>query len=99
MIWLIISIIGLIIGVIIILLSSNPDCKYDDWVFFIGLFLYMISGTSLIGCGIYKGNQNNKIKPKEYSASQYSFDIKVTEFQGVKDTIYVLIPKEQEEKK
>ena len=99
MIWLILSAIGLIIGSIIILLSSNVNCKYDDWVFFIGLFLYIISGTSLLVCGIYKGNQNNKIKPKEYSASQYSFDIKVTEFQGIKDTIYVLIPKEQEKKK
>lgn len=99
MVLLILSAIGLIIGSIIILLSSNVNCKCDDWVFFIGLFLYMISGTSLIVCGIYEGNQNNKIKPKEYSASQYSFDIKVTEFQGVKDTIYVLIPKEQEEKK
>lgn len=99
MVWLILSVIGSIIGSIIILLSSDVNCKYDSWVFFIGLLLFIISETSLIVCGIYKGTQDNKIKPKEYSASQYSFDIKVTEFQGVKDTIYVLIPKEQEEQK
>lgn len=32
-------------------------------------------------------------QPKEYPASEYTLEIKVTEFQGQRDTTYVLIPK------
>ena len=32
--------------------------------------------------------------PVEYPASEYTLELKVTEYQGQKDTTYVLIPKE-----
>ena len=37
--------------------------------------------------------KSEKVKPIEYPASEYNLELKVTEYQGQKDTTYVLTPK------
>jgi len=37
--------------------------------------------------------KSETVKPIEYPASKYTLELKVTEYQGEKDTTYVLIPK------
>ena len=65
-----------------------------DWLiisFFILAFITCISAV-VLACMI--AERRAKQTPIEYPASKYSIEIKVTEFQGNKDTTYVLIPKE-----
>ena len=37
--------------------------------------------------------KSERVKSIEYPASEYTLELKVTEYQGQKDTIYVLTPK------
>lgn len=93
MIWVFITcIIVFIIGMILTILYFDTDLP--DWVFFVSLSLVVISGVTFITLAILTQFKDNKTKPIEYPASEYSLEIKVTEFQGNKDTTYVLIPKQ-----
>lgn len=93
MIWIfIICIIVFIIGMIVTILYFDTDLP--DWVFFVSLSLVVISGVTLITLGLLTQIKDNKTKPIEYPVSEYSLEIKVTEFQENKDTTYVLIPKQ-----
>ena len=92
MIWILVAAaIGFVTSIVIVL--SYFDTDWPDWMFFASLGLTVISGVTFIACGIYEGTHNRKTKAIEYPASKYSIEIKVTEFQGNKDTTYVLIPK------
>ena len=92
MTWIVVaSTIGFVASIVIVV--SYFDTDWPDWIYFAGLGLTVISTITFIVCGIYEGTHNRKTKAIEYPASKYSIEIKVTEFQGNKDTTYVLIPK------
>ena len=94
MIWFFIaSIFGLVTGIVLTLLYFSDEA--EDWAFHFGLLLTSISGVAFIVSGIYVGVQDNKAKAIEYSADEYRIEYKVTEFQGQRDTTYVLIKKEE----
>lgn len=93
MTWIFITcIILFVIGMIVIILYFDTDLP--DWVFFVSLSLVSISGVTFITLALLTQFKSNKTKPIEYPASKYSIEIKITEFQGNKDTTYVLIPKQ-----
>lgn len=48
--------------------------------------------------GLYRSGITRDEKPKEFPAAKYELKHKVTEFDGVSDTTYVLIPKKNESK-
>lgn len=87
----VISFILLVISIVITTLYFCYDLP--NWVFLIGLSLMLVSGTGFIVAGLFQDIRGSKTKTIEYPASEYSFEIKVIEFQGNKDTTYVLIPK------
>ncbi len=91
----IISLAVFLVGVILIMvyfLSSGYD---KDWLFIVGIVLILIGGVSSIVFGVLSGNHTNSMKIKEYPASEYTLSYKITEFEGQRDTTYVLIPKEK----
>lgn len=92
MIWIFITCIVFVMGIIVTISYFTTD--WPDWVFFVSLSLVLISGVTLITLGLLTQVKDNKAKSIEYPASEYSLEIKVTEFQGNKDTTYVLIPKQ-----
>ena len=64
-----------------------------DWLFAVGITLMIIGGVSSIVFGILSANHTKAIK--EYPASEYTLSYKITEFEGQRDTTYILIPKEK----
>lgn len=91
---LIISIGLFVIGIVLCLIYTAFDL--DDVYLFIGGGL-MITSTILLVFLILIINitQVEKPTPLEYPASEYTLSYKVTEFEGQRDTTYVLIPKEK----
>ena len=47
----------------------------------------------VLSCFLMGSVLSHKQKPIEFKASEYTLDLKVTEFQGQMDTTYVLTPK------
>lgn len=89
----IISLALFLIGVILITIYFYSYAK--DWLFIVGIILIIIGGISSIIFGILSENHTNSTKIKEYPASEYTLSYKITEFEGQRDTTYVLIPKEK----
>ena len=87
----IISLALFIIGVALIAISFSIYDK--DWIFAVGIALMIIGGVSSIIFGILSANHTKAIK--EYPASEYTLSYKITEFEGQRDTTYILIPKEK----
>ena len=96
----IISLALFIIGVILIILIMGCDSicfsnHTEDCLFIVGITLIAVGGVSSIVFGALSGNHTNSTKIKEYPASEYTLSYKITEFEGQRDTTYVLIPKEK----
>ena len=65
-----------------------------DWIIVTIVIVGFISGvTSVVLTAIF-GTKNLREKPIEYSSKEYTLEYKITEYQGQRDTVYVLIPKE-----
>ena len=90
---LIISLALFLIGIILLLI--NLFIFDREWLFIVAIILAFIFGVSTIVLGVFLGNQTNSMKIKEYPASEYTLSYKITEFEGQRDTTYVLIPKEK----
>jgi hypothetical protein len=62
-----------------------------------GALVYIGIGIICIGfiIGIIALCKHDASLPKEFPATKYSLELKVIEFQGQKDTIYILTPKEK----
>lgn len=79
----------IIVMLIAIVLAVKGILDGAIWLLVIDLFLL------IVGCVAFsKDTKKSTIKYLEYSASSYTLEYKVTEFQGKVDTIYVLISKE-----
>lgn len=92
----IISVVLFFVGVTLIMIYFLDDANYaKDWLFIAGIILVFIGGISSLVFGILSGNHINSTKIKEYPASEYTLSYKITEFEGQRDTSYVLIPKEK----
>lgn len=90
MILLIISISLFATGLIIAII-----CCFMDWyegLFTASIILLLLSGIGLI---VSAACSKPDVKAKEYPASEYTFKIKVVEFEEQRDTILVVIPKEK----
>lgn len=65
----------------------------------VGFFLAMASTIVVaLGLCIYAGNQSNPAHPVpiEYPASEYELKLRIVEFEGKRDTTYVLVEKIKE---
>lgn len=89
----IISLAVFLVGVILIMVYFHSYAK--DWLFIVGIVLIIVGGVSSIVFGVLSGNHTNSTKIKEYPASEYTLSYKIIEFEGQRDTTYVLIPKEK----
>ena len=85
---LIISAIAYVISIVLVTLYFYCNL---DWAFFIGCPMALVSGIAAIVLGALVSVQPVKSKPLEFSASKYTLSYKVTEFEGQKDTTYVLM--------
>ncbi len=56
------------------------------------IFIGLCAGLVILVAGFLKPKYI-KEPPKEYPASDYTLEYKITDFQGQRDTIYVLTPK------
>ena len=88
----IISAILFVLGLVLMIDATLCDLK--DWIFITGVITMVVSCIVMItlilcNAGIIKKG------PKEYPASEYTFKIKVVEFEEQRDTILVVIPKEK----
>lgn len=88
----IISLALFIIGILLMVIDYICDI---ECLFIVGIILSIIGGVSALVFGIIGGNQTNSMKMKEYPASEYTLSYKITEFEGQRDTTYVLISKEK----
>lgn len=70
-------------------------CSYNDWGS--GWFDAILSLLIVFWLGmiISAGFVSKKVKPVEYPVSEYDFMIKIVEFEEQRDTILVVIPKEE----
>lgn len=89
---LIISAIAFVISIVLATLYFYCDL---DWAFFIGCPMSLVSGIAAIVLGALIIRRTAESKPLEFSASKYTLSYKVTEFEGQRDTTYILIPKEK----
>ena len=78
-------------GLTVTVLAYMYDWK--DWAF-TGTITMIASFLVMIICVIYNDDVTKEY-PKEYPASEYTFKIKVVEFNEQRDTILVVIPKEK----
>lgn len=83
----IISAIFVILGIWVAIGAIVYD--WEDWAFHAGIVITIVSFSIMICCALY----HRKQYPKEYPASEYTFKIKVIEFEEQRDTILVVIPK------
>ena len=70
-------------------------CCFMDWhegLFTASIILLLLSGIGLVVSAVYS---KPDIKPIEYPASEYTFKIKVVEFEEQRDTILVVTPKDK----
>ena len=89
---LIISAIAFVISIVLTTLYFYSDL---DWAFFIGCPIMLVSGIAGIVLSALVTIRTAKSKPLEFPASKYTLSYKITEFEGQKDTTYVLILKEK----
>ena len=87
----IISLALLLIGITITLVYFLSDV--EEWFFIVGIALTIIGGIGSIVFGVSGANHTKSIN--EYPASEWTLSYKITEFEGQRDTTYVLIPKER----
>lgn len=83
----IISAILFVLGLVVMVCATFFDWK--EWVFVAGVTITLLFSIILVALVI-------KQVPKEYPVSKYTFKIKVVEFEEQRDTILVVIPKEDE---
>ena len=74
------------------LLFVSIFADWDEPVCLIILMLLIIFGVGMIAAAAHA---KPNIKPIEYPASEYTFKIKVVEFEEQRDTILVVTPKEK----
>lgn len=86
----IISICLFVVSVVLLIICILAD--WNAWVFIALTILLLVSGLGFVLSPIYI---KPDIKSIEYPASEYDFKIKVVEFEQQKDTILVVIPKEE----
>lgn len=91
MVIMIIGLVTLFLGIIGITLFFSGALDYDlvYWLSFAAIIVGI--STILMAVGI----NDNKRKPIEYPSDKYRLELKVIEYQEARDTIYVLIPKEE----
>lgn len=87
------SIISFVLGLVafiagIGILTSNNITPFDLFMGCLGF----LSGTILIVLS-FVAPADKKPKPIEYPASEYTLELKVIEYQGQKDTTYVITPR------
>lgn len=80
---------GIFLVLFLILTFVTANNSKADWVPGVFALLATISLLLLIYASIRIDNR----KPVEYKVSEYSLELKVTEYKGQMDTTYVLIPK------
>lgn len=80
----------IMLDTLLLILSICID--WNNWVFGILCALLVISGFGMIICAAFI---NPGAKAIEYPSSEYTFKIKVVEFEEHRDTILVVIPKEE----
>lgn len=88
----IISAILFVIGFIVMM--SAVLRNWEDWIFDVGTITMIASFAAMILLAVFHTGEIKKV-PKEYPASEYTFKIKVVEFEEQRDTILVVIPKEK----
>lgn len=80
----IIGLLSVALGIFIILDACNgAEVAFGVLEFVLGIFVILLSFPT----------KSEREKPIEYPASEYNLELKVTEYQGQKDTTYVLTPK------
>ena len=89
----IISAIIAAIGITIMVAGCFIDMS--DGLFFGGIVVAVVSFVTMICLVLINNGKNIQKQTKEYPASEYTFKIKVVEFEQQKDTILVVIPKEK----
>ena len=62
----------------------------EEWIFDAAVLMIIVSFFVMVLLALYDRKQPSK----EYPASEYTFKIKVVEFEEQRDTILVVIPKE-----
>lgn len=80
-------------GLGIMLAATLSDS--EDRVFNAGVIIVIISLISMVSFALCRNIVIKQNSPKEYSASEYTFKIKVVKFEEQRDTILVVIPKEK----
>lgn len=88
----IISAILFVIGLVVMVDATL--CDWKEWIFVAGTTTTIVSCIVTIVLALCY-NSVIKQSPKEYPASEYTFKIKVVEFEEQRDTILVVIPKEK----
>lgn len=78
------------IGISLILYYFLVD--NDEIVVRIGTVLFFVCGVLTVVFAILSMHQQPETT-KEYPASEYTLSYKITEFEGQRDTTYVIIPK------
>lgn len=84
-----------IIGIIIMVAGCFTDMS--DGVFFGGIVAAVASAITMI-CLVLINDRKEKNtweQIKEYPVSEYTFKIKIVEFEEQRDTILIVIPKEK----
>lgn len=89
---LIISVVGFVAGVLV--MSSAILYDWKGWIYNTATIITGVFSITMIVLTSYiSGVKQNS--PKEYPASEYTFKIKVVEFEEQRDTILVIIPKDK----
>lgn len=89
----IISAIIFVIGITIMV--AGCFINMSDGVFFGGIVAAVAAAITMICLALINDGKNTQKQIKEYQASEYTFKIKVVEFEEQRDTILVVIPKEE----
>lgn len=79
----------IVLGLLLVILSVIGFCVAESTGEAVLCIIASFFGAVLFAIGVAPKHE----QPKEYPASEYTLEIKVTEFQGQRDTTYVLIPK------
>ena len=86
----IICLCSFIVSIILCLTGILTDC--NNKTAFTLFVLLIVSGISMV---VSAGFVKQDVKAIEYPASEYTFKIKVVEFEEHRDTILVVTPKEK----
>ena len=80
----IIGLLSVVLGILAILDAwDGTEVVLGIVALVFGIFIILLSFPT----------KSERVKSIEYPASEYTLELKVTEYQGQKDTIYVLTPK------